>query len=259
MSPVDRRGKSSRQTRSARAIASTHGQESQGWQHAAALLEAQVAAGRFEESGKLPTEVSLAKELGQTRHILRRAIAALVKKGILLHVPHVGTFIAPRRVTFTIGAKTRFSDALSQAGFKPGRRRLSCRECNPPPEIARALGVASRSRVVEIVQLLTANEMPVGYSMLWLPADRFARIPDLLQATGTLRRAMAQIGVPNYRRKAVTVTSRFADPAERRWIDLPTNSIVIGFEGVSVDEADEPTHAFHYHFDAGRVALLIEP
>lgn len=207
----------------------------------------------------MPREVSLAAELGLTRHSLRRSIAALVKKGVLRNVPHVGTFVAPQKITFKIGTKTRFSEALRQAGFKPGCRRLSCRDCNPPADIAKALAVPARSRVFEIVQLLTANEVPIGYSVLWLPADRFARIPELLEAAGTLRRAMAQIGVSSYRRKAVTVASRFADAAERRSLALPSNGIVIELVGVSVDDQDEPTHAFHYRFDAGRVSFLFEP
>lgn len=258
MSPVHRRGKPSRKTAGAGSKAVASGQPLT-WKEGAALIEEQLAAGRFRETGRLPKEVAFAAELGLTRHTLRRAIAALVKKGLLRNVPHVGTFLSPQKVIFKIGPHTRFSDALSSAGFKPTRRRLSCRECNPPVGIAKALGIPARSRVFEIVQLISASEIPIGCTTLWLPADRFSRIPDLLEATGTLRRAMSQIGVANYRRKAVTVSSRFADAVERRWIGLSSNAIVIEFEGVSADDQGEATHAFHYRFDAGRVSLLIEP
>lgn len=231
----------------------------QAWQRGADVIEAQVLAGRFRESGRLPAEAALARELDLTRHTLRRAIAALVRKGILRNVPHSGTFVAPQKIPFTISARTRFFDALTAAGFSPGRRRVSCHECQPPPEVARGLGIAARSKVIEIVHVLTANELPVGCVTLWFPVDRFARIPDLLSAAGTLRRAMAQLGVGDYRRKTVRVTSSFVDRAGRDRLELSATAILIGFEGVSVDERGEPTHAFHYRFDADRVVLTFEP
>jgi GntR family phosphonate transport system transcriptional regulator len=259
MSPTERPGKASRRPRAKRGGRSALARAKQAWQRAADDIEAQVLAGRFRESGRLPAEAVLARELDLTRHTLRRAIAALVRKGILRNVPHIGTFVAPKKIPFTIGAKTSFFDALSAAGFSPGRRRVSCRECHPPAEVARGLEIAARSKVIEIVHVVTGNELPLACMTLWFPVDRFARIPDLLSAAGTLRRAMAQLGVGDYRRKAVRVTSRCADRVERDLLDLPATAILIGFDGVSVDERGEATHGFQYCFDADRVELMFEP
>src|SRR5262245_51574157 len=89
-------------------------------QHLARKLEAEIAAGRFQDSGQLPCETTFAKELGVSRHTLRRAIAALVKKGSLRSVPNIGTFLAPMRIPFSLNANWIFSQTLEQAGLVPG-------------------------------------------------------------------------------------------------------------------------------------------
>lgn len=228
------------------------------WRRVADRLEKDIAAGAFRATGRLPTEALLAADLAVGRHTLRAAIAELVKRGVLRNLSYQGVFIAPRRVEFVIGARTRFVDALEKAGFTYGRRILSRRLCSPPVEVAKLLRVAQRTQVVEIVQVLTANDVPVAYTTLWMPADRFGRVVDLLETVGGLRRAFAQAGVHNYRRKLARITSNTASDDERRALNLKSGAPVVGMSGVSADEADEPTHAFDYRFDAHRVQFVIE-
>lgn len=228
------------------------------WRRVADRLEKDIAAGAFRSTGRLPTEALLAAELAVGRHTLRAAIAELVKRGVLRNLSYQGVFIAPRRVEFVIGARTRFFDALVKAGFTYGRRILSRRLCSPPVEVAKLLGVAQRTQVVEIVQVLSANDVPLACSTLWMPADRFGRVVDLLEPAGGLRRAFAQAGVNDYRRKLVRITSSPAASDDRRSLNLKSGAPVVGMFGVSVDEADEPTHAFDYRFDAHRIAFVVE-
>ncbi len=217
-----------------------------GWRLVADRLEMEIASGAFNSSCRLPAETQLAAKLSVGRHTLRAAIAELVKRGVLRNLPYQGAFISPRRVEFVMGPRTRLSDVLEKAGFTHGRRILSRQMCSPPAAIAKLLGVAQRTQVLEIVQIVTANDIPLAYSTLWMPADRFARVGDLIETAGSLRRAFAQAGVNHYRRKQVSITGRAADSNERRALKLKNGSTVIGMYGVSVDEAGEPTHAFDY-------------
>ena len=228
------------------------------WRQIADKLENEIAAGAFSSTGRLPKEAMLAADLAIGRHTLRAAIAELVKRGVLRNLPYQGVFIAPRRIEFVMGAQTRFFEALEKAGFTYGRRILSNRLCSPPVDVAKLLGVAQRTQVVEIVQILTANDVPLAYSTMWMPADRFGRVGELLETVGSLRRAFAQAGVNTYRRKSVRITSRPAANGERRALNLKSGAPVIAMCGVSVDETDEPTHAFDYRFDAYRIAFVVE-
>lgn len=229
------------------------------WLRVAEQLERDIAGGRFRQTGRLPAETLLAGELGVNRHTLRRAIAVLVRKGALRSVPHIGTFLAPMRIALSLGATSRFSDTLEQAGLTPGGRLLSQQKCPPPAAIAAQLEVARRSQVFELTHLRTANDLPLSYVTSWVPADRFPRIVEHFAASGSLRRALSMLGVASYRRKSVRVSSRHASAEETTCLGLDAGAIVIEVESVNVDTGGEPTHVSLYRFGADRVELIVEP
>lgn len=256
--PRSKKKQASAPAATSRRGASSANEKVAGWRLVADRLEKEIIAGAFSATGRLPPEAQLAADLGVGRHTLRGGIAELVKRGVLRNVRHQGAFIAPRRVEFAMGPRTRLLDALEKAGFTHGRRILSRQLCTAPPAIAKLLGVAQRTQVLEIVQVVTANDVPLAYSTMWMPADRFGRAGALLETLGSLRRAFAQAGVTHYRRKLVRITSRPADRTEQNALKLKSGSTVIGMYGVSVDDAGEPTHAFDYRFDAHRIAFVVE-
>ena len=229
------------------------------WRQVAKALESDVVSGRFGGSGRLPPEAQLARELGLSRHTLRRAITSLVARGILRSVPHIGTFVAPQRIAFTLTATSRLIDAVQEAGLNGSQHVISQRICKPPAETAKLIGIAARTDVIEIMLLIRANETVLGCMTFWLAADRFRRVGELIEATGSLKRALAQVGISNYRRRSMRIVSRFADPIERDGMKLAVNAIVFAIEGVSADDAGEPTHGFRYVLDASRIALEIAP
>lgn len=220
-----------------------------------AKLSVAIENGFGDAGDRLPPEARLATEIGVSRHLLRRAIAVLVKAGILRSVPHKGTFVAPNFVVANVDGTSRLVDAFEDAGFTVDRRTLSARTGIPPARVARALGVASRTPVIELVRLLTANDAPVGYVTVWLPADRFDRLGELVNASGSLRRALEKVGVGKYRRKHVQIASRYVAGVEQKWLKAGARTILIGVSGVSVDGTDEPTHVFEYWLVAERITL----
>ncbi len=227
------------------------------WREVASRLECEIGNNKFEQNRRLPTEAILAASLGTTRHTLRAAIDHLVGKGILRREPYVGTFIAPQRIELTISPTVRFIDSLQQAGIEAEYLLVSHRRATPPPDISRQLGVPARSEVVEIVRLVCVNQAALGCVTAWLPAERLGRVSSLITTVGSLRRALAQLGVTDTRRKCARIVGRLADDKERQLMAAPRQLFVLGFDGVSVDAYGEPTHAYTYVLDARRVALSI--
>lgn len=231
------------------------GKSPASWQLVSKRLEADILAGKFNDAGRLPPEIMLASEQGATRHTLRRAIAALAAKGMVRIIPHQGAFLAPLRLSFPLGAMARFSEAVAPTGLEPGGLLLSQRRCRPPAEVADLLEIAKRTEVIELSILRTASGNPIGYVTIWLPAERFGRAGELFKAAGELRRAMAQMGVAEYRRSKARVTSRRADETELARLALEDGAYVLVVESVSVDHAGEPTHVSLFRFAADRVDL----
>jgi GntR family transcriptional regulator, phosphonate transport system regulatory protein len=228
------------------------------WLQAARRLELEIEGGRFAEGARLPTELVLSSHLGVNRHTLRRAIEALVMKGCVRRIPHVGTFVAPKRVRFAISSEPTAAVGLDRFGLKRGHNVLSHRHCRPPVEVARLLGVAQRTEVIEVVHISTANKAPFSHVTTWLPADRFRRVGEIMEGAGNVREALGQLGVGSPRRKTVQITSRRASKAEASLLDLPANASVLVLDSLSVDPAGEPTHVSQCVIDAGRVELIVE-
>lgn len=229
-----------------------------GWKAVAQRLEADIVAGKYNDTSRLPPETALARALGVSRHTLRRAIAALDTKGLLHTVPHNGVFLAPLKLSFPFSSSQRFADALRPVGMASGGKLLSQRRGLPPVDIARLLKIAKRSEVIELEVVRTANDKPLCYVTVWLPADRFPRIGEIFASVGELRQAMALHGVSDYRRVVVRVSSRPAAEAEREFLKVDDGGIVLVVESISHDAAGEPTHVSLFRFAAERVDLVIE-
>ncbi|MBB5372236.1 histidine utilization repressor [Acidocella aromatica] len=65
------------------------------------LLEG-IAAGRWTEGGKIPSEFELMETLGASRMTVHRALREMSADGLLLRVQGVGTFVQPRAPRATL-------------------------------------------------------------------------------------------------------------------------------------------------------------
>lgn len=229
------------------------------WRSIASRLEADITSGTLAEGSRLPPESSMARDLGISRHTLRRAIAALVTKGLLVSVPHGGNTVGRLRISFPLTAVTQISQVLEDNGLTPGNRLLASRECPPPPEVAAQLRVAQLTHVIELKYLRTANSLPFCVVTAWAPADRFSKLAEFYSLSGSLRRALIQSGVPQYKRETVKISCRMGDPLELRQLDLAPRSIVMVMEVLNVDMAGEPINVAIYRFAAGRIEFMLEP
>lgn len=79
------------------------------------MLRHAIEEGRF-ESGRLPTEVELAKQLGVSRETVRLAAENLQREGLLVKVPRRGTFLQAPTLPDRIEAAPPMCLGYLQAG-----------------------------------------------------------------------------------------------------------------------------------------------
>ena len=228
------------------------------WRSVARSLEKDIISGRLAAGSRLATETALSRQFGVNRHTLRRAIAELAQKGLVRTVPQAGSFVAPLRIPFLLGAGTRISQAIEQTGGRASGRLKSARICTPPREVAEQLGVAHRTPVIELVIVRLANDVPFAFVTAWLPADRFAGIDKLFELTGSLQLAIAKSGVPNGRRKSMRIMGRAADDEESTELGIDRAAALLILDVVVVDPAGEPIAVLLTRFPALRTEFVIE-
>jgi len=63
----------------------------------AAILRGEIEAGKYADTGMLPSESWLQQEHGVSRGTVRRAMETLTAEGLVFTIPARGTFVAERK------------------------------------------------------------------------------------------------------------------------------------------------------------------
>jgi len=110
----------------------------------------------------------MADRLGLSRPTVRRAIAELVNKGLLVRRRGIGTTVANQMV-HRRAELTSLYDDLMREGRKPRTDVLSLVCDAKDDRAAEALGLPPGTPLVAIVRLRYAGDMPLAIMRNWLP------------------------------------------------------------------------------------------
>ncbi len=144
------------------------------------------------ENGTLPpgtqfaSELRLAEELGLSRPTVRRALAYLVERGLLVRRRGVGTEVVKPRVRRPLELTSLYDD-LAAAGQRPTTRVLTNERIAAPADVAEALGLPEGAPVIRLVRLRSASGQAIARMTNHLPADRFEVSSQALEQHGLYR------------------------------------------------------------------------
>ena len=221
-------------------------------------IEADIGRGRFGPASQLPTEAALAERFGVNRHTVRRALGELAARGLVRTTQGRGTFVEASPLAYPIGTRTRFSEAASRAGREAWGELIASSQHPANPSVAAALGIAEGAPVLEMLTLHKADNTPISMARTFVPLPRFAGLDDTYRRTGSLTRAYAAHGVPDFTRLSTRITARIAGPEEARWLDLVPGRVVLVIDSVNLDPHGQRIQAARAHFVADRVELSID-
>lgn len=229
------------------------------WRQIAERLEEEIATGALKAGQRLPVETDLAQTFGVNRHTLRRALAHLSERGLIEATAGRGTFVKEPPLRYPIGARTRFSEIVSAGGREPFGRFLGSTVEPASEEVARELAIPEGSPVLRIESTHEADGLPICVGSFWFREERCKDLDLIYAATGSLTRALATIGIEDYRRKETRITARPATSAEMELLSLPHGRVVIVLERVDMEMDGTPLQWGRSSFVADRVQLIFRP
>ena len=154
------------------------GQSRYGW--LASTLRGHITRGEWAPGSVISAETQLAKAHGVALGTMRQAIALLVSEGLLERVHGRGTFVSSgiggasllRFFRFRAGGA---SGSIGSASVEevPKSRIVEKRVIKATDEVALALNVAARSRVLALTRVRTLAEVPCLFERIWLPLPTF--------------------------------------------------------------------------------------
>ncbi|WP_305849669.1 GntR family transcriptional regulator [Pseudonocardia sp. H11422] len=167
----------------------------------ASRLQQQIENGEMPVGGRLENEVELADRLGVSRPTMRRAIAYLVERGMLVRKRGVGTQIVHPKVRRPVELSSLYDD-LVKTGQKPRTEIRTLEIKQAPDAIAEALGVPFGTEITWIERLRYAGDEPLAIMQNAVPLDvlplRRADLEEkglyeLLRAAGHVPRMANQV------------------------------------------------------------------
>lgn len=228
------------------------------WRQITDRIRQGVADGSLGRDGKLLPETALAAKFGVNRHTVRSAIAALVQEGVLEAQQGRGTFIREvRRISYALGARTRFSSNLEGQARETRSRLLSHERVAPSAEIAAVLGIRPGEFALRLDMIGEADGQPLSRATHWFEAARFPDLIDHYDKTGSITAALKRHGIEDYIRRSSSISARHADAAVLSELSLAPGAIVLVTNAIN-ETTDGVAFQFSQAlFPADRVELLV--
>lgn len=228
------------------------------WRQIAVELERGITEGSLAPGSRLPTEAELASRHGVNRHTVRRAIESLATRGLVRVEQGRGSFVAEDVVDYPLGPRTRFSEVIRAQNREPEGRVLRVAEIPAEPAVAEALRLPSGGPVLAVERLGLADGRPVVLGLHHFALPRLAGMAAALEGHGSITRALAAIGIADYRRAWTRLTARLPTPEEAALLQQARARPVMLAEALSTDPAGTPIDYTLSRYAAGRVQIVIE-
>jgi GntR family phosphonate transport system transcriptional regulator len=228
------------------------------WRQIADNLEQAIVHGEFPLGARLPAEVEIAERFGVNRHTVRRALAELSERGLVRPQRGSGTYVESKRLAYPIGARTRFSEIVGNAGRQPGGRLIAGTLEPVVGAVANRLALLPGAPVARLELLRSADRIPLCSSTIWIPTDRVPDAVRLYRRTQAITPLLHAAGIRDYRRQSTHVSAGIADAADARRLRLAPGRPLLVIDAVDVAPDGVPILTSRARFAADRVELVIE-
>lgn len=200
-------------------------------------LTAAIESGALKPGDPFENELALAERLELSRPTVRRAIAEMVSRGLLVRRRGIGTTVA-NEVIHRRNELTSLFDDLKSAGRVPRTELLTLEPGHHNETVARALALPAEAPLVRIERLRLADDEPLAVLRNWLPPE-YSDVTENDLATGGMYAWLRTKGA----RPAVahqTIGARRPHVEESRLLNVSRSAPLLTMTRMAYDAAGKP-------------------
>ncbi|WP_413206040.1 phosphonate metabolism transcriptional regulator PhnF [Rhodospirillum sp. A1_3_36] len=228
------------------------------WRQIRDDIAGQIRSGQVAPGERLPTEFSFAEQYSVNRHTVRQAIADLVEMNLVRVEQGRGTFAREPMLDYPLSDSTRFSDIALAKNCCPAGILLDHGDEQADRRIADALTVPLGAPVIRVELAGEVDGHRVFVSTAYFPQDRCQGIVSHFQQSGSVTKALAAVGIVEYKRKTTRVQARLPTPTDARVLKQERYRPVLVTESINVDAEGSPVEFGITRFASDWIAITVE-
>ncbi len=157
-------------------------------------IESGIGSGFLAPDMPIPPEREIASLTGLSRVTVRKAIAELADKGLIVQRQGSGSYVAPARarVEQSLSRLTSFTEDMARRGYQSSIRWLERGLFLPSPDEVVTLALGAGDQVSRLARLRLADGRPMAIERAALPPDI---LPNPLDVGTSLYEILGQRGV----------------------------------------------------------------
>ncbi|HEX7620357.1 MAG TPA: GntR family transcriptional regulator [Anaerolineales bacterium] len=180
---------------------------------------------------RLPSEPSLAKQMGVSRATLREAMRSFEGKGMLRRRQGVGTFVAAKVPVMETGLEVLESigTIAKRSGLTVRMGELQIQKIAADEELAEMLNLEEKAELTRVARIIYTDNRPIAYLVDTLPVDILPS--DELQSgfTGSVLDLLLSRGVPKLIQSRTEIKAMGASSEVARALQIQRDDVLLHF------------------------------
>jgi len=204
-------------------------------------LRKQIQNGVYAPGDQLPSEFDLGRSFGVSRTTVRRAIATLIRLGLVATQQGKGIFVKPQsKISFSLANPLTFFDSeLADQGITGSIQTIQYEPIHPDPEIRARLKLPATETTVYLQEkLILADDVPIAIDLAYFPEAIGAALKDYLHNGFTYR----TLAINGYDIESAegSLESRPASYDARDLLEVPLGSPLLVYHYLAWDKQKKP-------------------
>jgi DNA-binding GntR family transcriptional regulator len=215
-------------------------------------LEHLIESGELASGARLENEIDLADRLGLSRPTMRRAIAYLVDRGMLVRKRGVGTQVVHAKVQRQVELTSLYED-LAKTRRDPRTKVLSFTTAPAPDALAVEFGLPEGTEVYVFERVRYAGAEPLALMRNHVPVSLVRLTPDELEERGLY--ALLRAAGINLKIARQSIGARAATTAEARALGEAKGAPLLTMERAAYDDQGRPVEHGRHLYRASRYSF----
>lgn len=200
----------------------------------------QINSGTLQPGQSIPSEHEIANSLGVSRMTARQAVKSLCDTGVTYSRRGLGTFVSRSKQEKTSTELLSFTQEMKARGSRPSSRVLFFRQISTDPEVARALHLEAKAKVLCLKRVRCADSVPMCIEESFLSATLFPRLLDRFDRQASLYRTLAEAYRVRMSAADEVVEASLARAEEAHLLGVKKNAPVFLLTRISYAENNQP-------------------